>query len=159
MTSRAIKFHYAVDASQLEITYQPIFGAHHARLIGARALPRWTQDGLSIAPGALCHIESTAAVLRQIAEDYSGYLWACKNFTIHLELSAQAILDTHFPDLVDAVLARYDIPPPALTFGLGTGVRRDQPTGASRFTAQPLSITALARRYFSIANEAQTLPR
>ena len=156
MTSRAIKFHYAVDAPQLEITYRPIFGGRHARLIGAQALPRWTQDGMPIALG---DGEATEAVLRQIAEDYSGYLWACKNFTIHLELSARAILDEHFPDLVDAVLARYDIPAPALTFGLGSGARRNQPTGASRFTAQPLTITALARRYFSIANEAQTLPR
>lgn len=158
MTSRAIKFHYAVSAPQLEITYRPIIGGRHARLIGAQALPRWTADGLSVAPGALCDIESTEAVLRQIAEDYSSYLWACKNFTIHLELSAQAILDEDFPDLVESILARYAIPAPALTFGLGTGVRRGQPAGASRFTAQPLSITALARRYFSIANEAQTLP-
>lgn len=159
MTSRAIKLHYPVYTPQLEISYRPIIGRRHDRLIGALALPRWSLDGMIVTPSTLSAAESTEAVLRQVAEDYSSYLWACQHFSIRIELSAQAILDQQFPDLVDSLLARYEIPAPAITFGLSSGSSRRQPAGASRFTAQPLSIAALARRYFSIANEAQTLPR
>jgi EAL domain-containing protein (putative c-di-GMP-specific phosphodiesterase class I) len=159
MTSRAIKFHYAAFTPQLEISYRPIIDRRHDRLTGALALPRWSLDGMIVKPATLSAAESTEAVLRQIAEDYSGYLWACKDFSIRLELSPQTLLNQHFPEMVDSLLARYGIPAPVITFGLISGSSRRQPVGASRFNAQPLSIAALARRYFSIANEAQTVPR
>lgn len=133
----------------LEINYLPIADRRTGRLVGARALSRWARGGVSIAPQVAQQL--TGAVVRQVAEDYSTYLWACKDFSICLPLSPLDILDPDFPDFVADVLERYAIPASAIMLDACASSLGDQPAA--------LPIAALARKYFAIANEAQTLGR
>ncbi|WP_339547467.1 EAL domain-containing protein [Pseudomonas sp. RA_35y_Pfl2_P32] len=133
----------------LEVNYQPIADRRTGRLIGAKAQSRWARGGVSVPPQVVRQL--TDAVIHQVAEDYSVYLWACKDFSIRLPLSPQDILDPDLPEYVAAILERYGIPASAIILDASDMPLGDQPTA--------LPIAALARQYFAIANEAQTLGR
>ncbi len=134
---------------RLEVKYQPIADRRTGRLVGATALSRWSRGAISV-PSQVVQ-QMTGAVVRQVAEDYSVYLWACKDFSIRLPLSPQDILDPDFADYVAAVLERYDIP--------ASAIRLDASASSPGNQSAALPIAALARKYFAIANEAQTLGR
>jgi sensor c-di-GMP phosphodiesterase-like protein len=72
----------------------------------------------------------TRSVIRQVAEDYSTYLWACKDFYITVNLSARDIQDPTFPDFVAGLLATYRMPARAMTFEITERTLLDQQSAA-----------------------------
>jgi sensor c-di-GMP phosphodiesterase-like protein len=93
-------------------------------LVGAEALSRWGSEGVVVATDLFTaaaeksHLicKHTRAVIRQIAEDYSTWLWACKDFYITIDLCAQDILNPTFPDFVASIMATYNMPASAIVF-------------------------------------------
>jgi sensor c-di-GMP phosphodiesterase-like protein len=123
-TSPAAQLRKAISANELDINYQPIINLRTGKLVGAQSLSRWSLNGVAI-PGdvfiaaaeksdLIC--ELTRSVIRRVAEDYCTHLWACKDFYITINLSAQDILDPTFPDFVANILATYNLPASVMVF-------------------------------------------
>ena len=126
-TSPAAQLRKAISANELDIHYQPIINLRTGKLVGAQSLSRWSLNGAAI-PGdvfiaaaetaeksdLIC--ELTRSVIRRVAEDYCTHLWACKDFYITINLSAQDILDPTFPDFVAKILATYNLPASVMVF-------------------------------------------
>jgi sensor c-di-GMP phosphodiesterase-like protein len=123
-TSTVVQLRKATRANKLNVHYQPIVNLRTGHLVGAEALSRWSLKGAAIPEAVfiaaaeksdlIC--ELTRSVMRQVAEDYSTYFWACKDFYIAVNLSAQDILDQTFPDFVASIMATYNLPASAIVF-------------------------------------------
>ncbi len=139
-SSTAVKLRRALRDGELQVNYQPIVDMRTGCLVGAEALSRWKLDDVSISPevfiGAaeksdlIC--ELTRYVIQRIAEDYSTYLWACKNFYITINVSARDILDETFPDFVAEVLALHDIPASNIAFEVTESTLFEQTIAAAQ---------------------------
>ncbi|EJM64970.1 EAL domain-containing protein [Pseudomonas sp. GM55] len=123
-TSTAVRLRNAIKANTLSVHYQPIVNLTTGYLVGAESLSRWNVNGnpvpadvfIAVAEKSDLIRQLTRSVIRQVAEDYSTYLWACKDFYITVNLSARDIQDPTFPDFVASLLATYRMPPSAMTF-------------------------------------------
>ncbi|WPN45196.1 MULTISPECIES: EAL domain-containing protein [unclassified Pseudomonas] len=123
-TSTVVQLRKAIRANKLHVHYQPIVNLTTGDLVGAESLSRWNANGIAIPPdvfitaaeGSDLICELTRSVIRQVAEDYSTYLWACKDFYITINLSAQDVLDQTFPDFVASILTAYNIPALSIVF-------------------------------------------
>ncbi|WP_433741072.1 EAL domain-containing protein [Pseudomonas putida] len=178
--STVVKLRKAIMTDTLDVHYQPIVDVRKGNLVGAESHSRWRSKGTAIPIGTLIAAaqkpdlvgELTRSVIRRVAEDYSTYLWACKDFYITIDLSAQELLDQTFADFVIGIMATYNIPACAIVFevaesalldhkGAATQLQRLRSgghrivigtfgTGDSRLSlGEPaLNIHALARRYF-----------
>ena len=123
-TSTAVRLRKALKANTLGVHYQPIVNLTTGYLVGAESLSHWSDNGTPVPADVfiaqaeksdlICKL--TRSVIRQVAEDYSTYLWACKDFYITVNLSAQDIQDPDFPDYVASVLATYNMPASAMAF-------------------------------------------
>ncbi|APV42601.1 hypothetical protein PFAS1_26040 [Pseudomonas frederiksbergensis] len=188
-TSTVVQLRKAIRADKLDVHYQPIVDSRKGYLLGADSHSRWSPKGAAIAADSFITAaekselirELTRSVMRRVAEDYSTYLWACKDFYITIKLTAHDLLDQTFPDFVAGIMATYNIPPSAIVFeineialfnhkGAATQLHRlrvcghriamgDVGTGYFRhaFTEPALPVHALARRYFQCPANIKTL--
>ncbi|MFY0731808.1 EAL domain-containing protein [Pseudomonas sp. NFX15] len=114
----------AIKANKLSVDYQPIVNLTTGYLVGAEALSRWNANGTQVPADLFIPLaeksdlicDLTRSVIRQVAEDYSTYLWACTDFYITVNLSAQDIQDPTFADFVASVLTTYQMPASAMVF-------------------------------------------
>ena len=137
-TSTAVRLRKAIRANQLAVHYQPIVNLCTGDLVGAEALSRWRFKGVSVPADVfivaaeqsdlIC--ELTRSVIRQVAEDYSTYLWACKNFYVTVNISAQDIQDQTFADFVASIIATYNMPASAIVFEVTERALLDQKSAA-----------------------------
>jgi sensor c-di-GMP phosphodiesterase-like protein len=176
--STAVQLRKAIRANQLQVHYQPIVNSTTGHLVGAEALSRWNRQGNAISPRVLVAAaeksgligELTRSVIRQVAEDYCTYFWACKDFSITVKLCAQDILDPAFADFVADVMATYNLPASVIIFEVAECAPLDQNsaatqlhrlracghriaiddfgTGSCRSLIESLPAKALARRHF-----------
>ncbi|OLF53082.1 EAL domain-containing protein [Pseudomonas chlororaphis] len=136
--SGVIQLREAIRANALEIHYQPIVDLRTGNLVGAQTLSRWSAKGVAIPAEAFVAAAArpelirllTRSVISRVAEDYSTYLWACKDFYITIDLCAQDILDRTFPDFVASVTATYNIPASAIVFAISEKALPDQKSAA-----------------------------
>lgn len=123
-SSTAVRLRNAMKANTLGVHYQPIVNLTTGYLVGAEALSHWSDNGTHVPANVFIPVaeksglirELTRSVIRQVAQDYSTYLWACKDFYITVNLCAQDIQDPSFPDYVASVLATYNMPVSAMAF-------------------------------------------
>jgi sensor c-di-GMP phosphodiesterase-like protein len=137
-TSTVVQLRKAIRANKLDVHYQPIVNLRTGNLVGAESLSRWNTNGVAIAADVFIEAaerselicELTRSVIRQVAEDYSTYLWACKDFYITINLSAQDILDPSFPEFVASIMATYNMPASIIVFEVTERALLDQKTAA-----------------------------
>jgi sensor c-di-GMP phosphodiesterase-like protein len=123
-TSTAVRLRNALKADTLGVHYQPIVNLTTGYLVGAESLSHWNDNGTPVPADVFIAVAEksdlirklTRSVIRQVAEDYSTYLWACKDFYITVNLCAQDIQDPSFPDYVASILATYNMPASAMAF-------------------------------------------
>lgn len=139
-TSTAIQLRKAIRANELDVHYQPIVNLRTGNLVGAESLSRWSSKGaiipadvfIAAAEKSDLICELTRSVIRRVAEDYSTYLWACKDFYITVNLSTQDILDPTFPDFVANIMAAYNLPATAIVFEITEKTLLDQKSAATQ---------------------------
>ncbi|MEJ8862321.1 EAL domain-containing protein [Pseudomonas jessenii] len=137
-TSTAVRLRNALKANRLDVHYQPIVNLTTGYLVGAESLSRWNDNGTQVPADVFIAVAEksdlirvlTRSVIRQVAEDYSTYLWACKDFYITVNLCAQDIQDPSFPDYVASVLATYNMPVSAMAFEITERTLIDQKPAA-----------------------------
>ncbi len=137
-TSTAVRLRNALKANTLGVHYQPIVNLTTGYLVGAESLSHWNDNGTQVPADVFIPVAEksdlirklTRSVIRQVAEDYSTYLWACKDFYITVNLCAQDIQDPNFPDYVASVLATYNMPASAMTFEITERTLLDQKPAA-----------------------------
>jgi sensor c-di-GMP phosphodiesterase-like protein len=137
-TLTAVRLRHAIKANVLGVHYQPIVNLNTGYLEGAEALSHWDHNGtpvpadvfIALAEKSDLICKLTHSVIRQVAEDYSTYLWACKDFYITVNLSARDIQDPTFPDFVAGLLATYRMPARAMTFEITERTLLDQQSAA-----------------------------
>jgi sensor c-di-GMP phosphodiesterase-like protein len=116
------KLRRALKENQLQMHYQPIVNMYTGEWVGVESLIRWPKSSLSpadfipAAEVAGMSGEVTRWVVRQVAEDYSRYLWACKGLYITINLCAQNVEDETFAQDVLEILQVYQIPAHLITF-------------------------------------------
>lgn len=113
------------QTNEFQVHYRPVVNLRTGELVGAKALPRWRAKGNAI-PATYFVTGLTRSVLRQVAEDYCTYLWACKDFTITVNLCARDILDQGFADFVADIMSTYNLPARTLVFAVAEGALFDQ---------------------------------
>jgi sensor c-di-GMP phosphodiesterase-like protein len=137
-TSTAVQLRNAIKANKLGVHYQPIVNLTTGYLVGAESLSHWNANGTQVPADVFIAVAEksdlirklTRSVIRQVAEDYSTYLWACKDFYITVNLSAQDVQDPTFPDFVASLLATYRMPASAMTFEITERTLLDQKPAA-----------------------------
>jgi sensor c-di-GMP phosphodiesterase-like protein len=118
------KLRQAISADKLEVRYQPIVDMNTKQWLGAEALLRCTLNGQSVSPDILITMAQRAGLMRQltrqvcarVAEDHAGLIWACKDFYITINLSAEDVLDESFPEFAKQLFAHYQVPSSRIIF-------------------------------------------
>ncbi|HEF4760936.1 TPA: EAL domain-containing protein [Pseudomonas putida] len=178
--STVVRLRKAISTDNLDVYYQPIIDSRMGNLVGAESHSRWRSKRVAIPANAFTATsgkservcELTRSVIRRVAEDYSTYLWACKDFYITVNLTAQDLLDDNFADFVASIITTYNIPASAIVFEIAESALLDHKGAATQFqrlrlgghrvvigsfgtgSSRPsliepaLPINALARRYF-----------
>ena len=164
-TSTAVQLRKAIRANELEVYYQPIFNLRTGCLVGAESISRWNFKGAAIPSDVfiaaaeksdlIC--ELTRSVIRQVAEDYCTYLWACKDFYITINLSTQDIIDPTFPDFVANILATYRLPATAIVFEVTENVLLHQKSAANqlhrlRACGHRIAVDSVGSDYFHLSH-------
>lgn len=177
-SSTVIQLRKAIRTNKLDVHYRPIVNLSTGHLVGAVSRARWSSKETAIATDKsdlTCVL--TRAVIRRVAEDYSTWLWACKDFSITVNLCDQNILDQTFADFMADIMATYNLPASVIVFVVSETALSDQKNAATPLcrlraaghriaidvaegvdTRQPLTqdwlfpkelpAQALARRYF-----------
>ncbi|WP_349628967.1 EAL domain-containing protein [Pseudomonas sp. RC4D1] len=123
-------FARALANNELSVSYQPIVDVATGMWVGAEALIRWGKASPElfipvIERGKL--IKSTTRwVCRKVIEDHSHSVWACDDFYISINLSAQDVLDLSFPSFIEQLLCLHNIPASRIMFEVTEGVLLDQ---------------------------------
>lgn len=120
---------HALKNDQLHLNYQPIVNTRSGEWIGMESLIRCNSTHPSLSPAIFIPAaeragmigEVTRWVVRQVAEDFSQYLWACKGLPISINLSAQDIEDESFAEFVRDLLREYEIPAHLISFEVTEG--------------------------------------
>ncbi|WAC46455.1 EAL domain-containing protein [Pseudomonas sp. SL4(2022)] len=118
------KLRHAINTDKLEIRYQPIVDMNTKQWVGAEALLRCTLNGQNIGPNVLIPMAQRAGLMRQltrrvctrVAEDHTSLMWACKDFYISINLSAEDVLDESFPEFTKSLFAHYQVPSSRIVF-------------------------------------------
>jgi len=139
-TSTAVRLRHAIKANKLGVHYQPIVNLTTGYMVGAESLSHWNANGVDVPADVFIPAaeksdlirELTRSVIRQVAEDYSTYLWACKDFYITVNLSARDIQDQTFPDFVSSLLATYGMPASAMVFEITERILLDYESAATQ---------------------------
>jgi len=113
------------QANELTVHYRPVVNPRTGELVGAEALPRWRAKANTV-PASDIVTQQTHSVIRQVAEDYCTYLWACKDFTITVNLCTRDLLDQGFPDFLADIMSTYSLPARTFVFAVAEGALLDQ---------------------------------
>ncbi|MGJ7515037.1 EAL domain-containing protein [Pseudomonas baetica] len=140
-SSTVLRLRKAIRTDKLDVHYQPIVDLRKGHLVGAESHSRWRSKGVAVPANAFTAPfgnsgltnELTRSVIRRVAEDYSTYLWACKDFYITVNLSAQDLLDETFADFVASIIATYNIPTSAIVFEIAESALLDHKGAATQF--------------------------
>lgn len=111
------KLRYAINSDKLDIRYQPIVDMNTKQWIGAEALLRCTLNGQNVSPNILIPMAQRAGLMSQltrrvciqVAEDHASLIWACTDFYITINLSAEDILDETFPEFTKNLFDHYRV--------------------------------------------------
>ena len=122
--SLSAKFRKAISSNALEVRYQPIVDMNTKQWLGAEALLRCTLNGQNISPNILIPMAQRDGLMRQltrrvctrVAEDHASLIWACKDFYITINLSAEDVLDESFPEFTKRLFAHYQVPSSRIVF-------------------------------------------
>lgn len=118
------KLRHAISTDKLDIRYQPIVDMNTKQWVGAEALLRGTLNEQNISPNILIPMAQRAGLMRQltrrvctrVAEDHASLIWACKDFYISINLSAEDVLDESFPEFTKRLFAHYQVPSSRIVF-------------------------------------------
>jgi EAL domain-containing protein (putative c-di-GMP-specific phosphodiesterase class I) len=109
----------AIDSGQLLLHYQPKVDAHTSQVLGVEALVRWQhpEHGL-LSPGEFIPLAErtgligplTSYVLDAALRQCSNWRQAGHELAIAVNVSARSLLDLSFPDQIDGLLARWEVP-------------------------------------------------
>jgi sensor c-di-GMP phosphodiesterase-like protein len=118
------KLRHAISSDKLDIRYQPIVDMNTKQWVGAEALLRCTLNEQNISPDILIPMAQRSGLMRQltrrvctrVAEDHASLIWACKDFYISINLSAEDVLDETFPEFTKGLFAHYQVPSSRIVF-------------------------------------------
>ncbi|MBB6155245.1 sensor c-di-GMP phosphodiesterase-like protein [Pseudomonas sp. JAI115] len=134
----ASDFLKALHRKELAVHYQPIVDMHTGMWIGAEALLRWPGKGSEFKPEAIVSMLERAGLMsnvtrwvcQQVVEEYSQSLWACEDFYVTINLSADDVMDATFPDFVKQLLAEHRLPASLFAFEVTERVALDSELAA-----------------------------
>ncbi len=114
----------AIGSGQLRLHYQPIFDCAAGRVQRVEALVRWQHPTLGmLSPDRFIPMaEQTGAIAGLTLWVLEESLRQCRSWReegltlgVSVNVSMHTVQDRQFPDLVSALLRRYDLPPALLT--------------------------------------------
>ena len=122
--SLSAKFRQAISVNAMEVRYQPIVDMNTKQWLGAEALLRCTINDQNVSPNILVAIAQrdgfmrklTRRVCTQVAQDHATLIWACNDFYITINLSAEDVLDDGFPEFTRQLFADYQVPTSRIVF-------------------------------------------
>ncbi|CAI8758869.1 EAL domain-containing protein [Pseudomonas zeae] len=134
----ASDFLKALHRKELAVHYQPIVDMHSGMWLGAEALLRWPSKGQEFHPEAIVSVLERAGLMpnvtrwicQRVIEDYSEILWACNDFYITINLSADDVMDPTFPDFIKQLLSEYKLPASRFAFEVTERVALDSEQAA-----------------------------
>jgi sensor c-di-GMP phosphodiesterase-like protein len=120
----ASDFLKALHRKELAVHYQPIVDMHSGIWLGAEALLRWPNKGSQFNPEAIVSVLERAGLMpnvtrwvcKQVVEEYSQTLWACDSFYVTINLAADDVMDSTFPDFIKQLLSEYRLPASRFAF-------------------------------------------
>jgi diguanylate cyclase (GGDEF)-like protein len=132
----------ALDNNELEVYFQPKVTLGDRRLVGVECLARWEhpahgavspEDFVAVAEHTGQLERLTEAVLREGLRRSRDWTAGGGLLAVSVNLSARTLIDQHFPDRVQDLLAEYGVAPELLTFeikeaGVLDGTNRPMPT-------------------------------
>jgi diguanylate cyclase (GGDEF)-like protein len=132
----------ALDNGELEVYFQPKVTLDDRRLVGVECLARWEhpahgavspEDFVAVAEHTGQLERLTERVLREGLRRSRDWTVADRPLAVSVNLSARTLVDRHFPDRVQELLAEYGVAPELLTFeikeaGVLDGTNRPMPT-------------------------------
>ncbi|MFL1553386.1 EAL domain-containing protein [Pseudomonas sp. D47] len=113
----ASDFLKALHRKELAIHYQPIVDMRSGRWLGAEALLRWPSKGADFHPEVIISVLERAGLMptvtrwicQQVVEDYCETLWACDDFYITINLCADDVMDSTFPEFIKQLLSEHKL--------------------------------------------------
>ena len=122
--SLSAKFRQAISSNTLEVRYQPIVDMNTKQWLGAEALLRCKLNEQSVSPNILITMAQRDGYMRQltrrvctkVAQDHASLIWACDDFYITINLSAEDLLDESFPEFTKQLFALYQVPTSRILF-------------------------------------------
>ncbi|MEV4629122.1 EAL domain-containing protein [Micromonospora sp. NPDC049523] len=132
----------ALDNGEIEVYFQPKVTLDDRRLVGVECLARWEhpahgpvspEDFVAVAEHTGQLERLTEAVLREGLRRSRDWTAGDEPLAVSVNLSARTLIDQHFPDRVQELLAEYGVAPELLTFeikeaGVLDGTNRPMPT-------------------------------
>ncbi|MBA2313614.1 MAG: EAL domain-containing protein [Actinobacteria bacterium] len=131
----------AIDHRELELHYQPMASAQNGHIRGMEALVRWRhpEHGLIFPDQFIPLAEHTGLIRPLTAYVLDAALAQCRQWHesgrglfVSVNLSAQSLLDVHFPQEVEALLAKWHVPAPWLKLELTESSIMSDPVRALR---------------------------
>jgi len=120
----------ALDASELEVYFQPKVSLRDRRLVGVECLARWehathgpvaAEDFVAVAEHTGQLNRLTEVVLREGLRRCRQWHDAGRPLSIAVNLAVRTVVDPGFPELVEKLLAEYGVAPEWLTFDIAEG--------------------------------------
>jgi diguanylate cyclase (GGDEF)-like protein len=160
-------FRRALEADEIVVYYQPVVDVGGTEVQGAEGLIRWQhpERGL-LPPGAFVEtIEQTELigpltryVLERCIAQCAQWRQSGRGFSVGVNLSVRNLLDRDLPADIEALLAKYDLPPDALQLEITESMLMSDPERAlatvTRLSAlgARISVDDFGTGYSSLAN-------
>lgn len=123
----------AMSKKNLVVHYQPIVDMKSGIWVGAEALLRWPTKPEFGSPAIFIPLIEKAGMMtcvtrwvcEQVCEEHASTIWACDSFYITINLSAEDVVDSTFPEFVAQLLNRYQIDTSRIVFEVTEGAMID----------------------------------
>lgn len=128
-----------IAEGQLRLHFQPLMGAHSRQCVGFEALVRWQHPDQGLLwPGAFVPLAESGPLIAPLTEwVLEEALVRCADWrtrgrllTVSVNLSARLLTDRFLPDRVATAMARYELPPHALTLEVTESALVERPGAA-----------------------------